>query len=175
MSASSQMLDTPVTGAPRSAVRPFVIVVTAWVLRSTRASAGALGAFLLLRGSRQRPHAEVTAAAPPAKPMQVEVLELVPATVPARPRFLGQTEASLVVEIRSRVKGFIVERAFEEGQKVEQSQVLVRIDPRTNRVVQHFTGAGGGVILVAHGALWLAATPTAIWRLDPKLVEATRD
>ncbi len=51
---------------------------------------------------------------------------------------------------------------------------LVRIDPRTNRVVQHFSGEGGGAILVAHGAVWITATPKAIWRLDPKLVEATR-
>jgi len=51
---------------------------------------------------------------------------------------------------------------------------LVRIDPRTNHVVQQFSGAGGGAVLVAQGALWITATPTAIWRLDPKLVEATR-
>jgi YVTN family beta-propeller protein len=51
---------------------------------------------------------------------------------------------------------------------------LIRIDPRTNRVVQHFSGEGGGAILIAHGALWITATPRAIWRLDPKLVEATR-
>jgi len=91
---------------------------------------GALGAFLYLRGKQHDPKPELSAAAAPAKPMQVEVLPIEAATVPARPSFLGQTEASLVVEIRSRVKGFIVERAFEEGQKVEQGQVLVRIDPR---------------------------------------------
>jgi YVTN family beta-propeller protein len=52
---------------------------------------------------------------------------------------------------------------------------LIRIDPRTNRVVQHFSGEGGGAILIAHGALWITVTPKAIWRLDPKLVEATRE
>jgi streptogramin lyase len=51
---------------------------------------------------------------------------------------------------------------------------LARIDPRTNHVVQLFTGEGGGAILIAQGAVWIAATPKAIWRLDPKLVEATR-
>jgi YVTN family beta-propeller protein len=51
---------------------------------------------------------------------------------------------------------------------------LARIDPRTNHVVQQFTGEGGGAILVAQGAIWIAATPKAIWRLDPKLIEATR-
>lgn len=51
---------------------------------------------------------------------------------------------------------------------------LVRIDPRTNQVVQIFTGAGTASLAVAHGALWIAASPTTVWRLDPKRVEATR-
>ena len=34
---------------------------------------------------------------------------------------------------------------------------LVRIDPRTNKVAQRFSGEGGGAVLVAHGSLWLAA------------------
>jgi virginiamycin B lyase len=51
---------------------------------------------------------------------------------------------------------------------------LVRIDPRTNHIVQLFSGEGGGAILISQGALWITATPKAIWRLDPKLVEATR-
>lgn len=51
---------------------------------------------------------------------------------------------------------------------------LARIDPRTNHVVQQFSGEGGGAVLVAQGAIWITATPTAIWRLDPKLIDATR-
>ena len=51
---------------------------------------------------------------------------------------------------------------------------LVRIDPRTNRVVQMFTGAGSPSLAVAHGSLWLAGSAKAVWRLDPKRVEATR-
>lgn len=51
---------------------------------------------------------------------------------------------------------------------------LTRIDPRTNHVVQQFTGEGGGAVLVSQGAIWITATPTTIWRLDPKLVDATR-
>lgn len=51
---------------------------------------------------------------------------------------------------------------------------LARIDPRTNHVVQQFSGEGGGTILIANGSLWITATPKTIWRLDPKLVEATR-
>jgi virginiamycin B lyase len=51
---------------------------------------------------------------------------------------------------------------------------LVRIDPRSDRVVQRFTGEAGGGVLVAHGAVWVAAGPSLTWRLDPKLVAAMR-
>jgi DNA-binding beta-propeller fold protein YncE len=51
---------------------------------------------------------------------------------------------------------------------------LARIDPRTNHVVQVFSGEGGGTILIASGSIWITATAKTIWRLDPKLVEATR-
>jgi streptogramin lyase len=51
---------------------------------------------------------------------------------------------------------------------------IVRIDPRTNRAVQRFTGEGGGAILVAHGSLWVAAGPQLTWRLDPQLVAGVR-
>ncbi|MDP2055877.1 MAG: hypothetical protein Q8L75_19745 [Acidobacteriota bacterium] len=51
---------------------------------------------------------------------------------------------------------------------------LVRIDPRTNKAVQRFTGPGGGAVLVAHGSLWVAAGPNLTWRLDPLLVAAIR-
>ena len=51
---------------------------------------------------------------------------------------------------------------------------LARIDPRTNTLAQRFTGTGGGVLALGLKAIWLAATPTQIWRIDPKRVEATR-
>ena len=51
---------------------------------------------------------------------------------------------------------------------------ILRIDPRTNRAMQRFTGDGGGAILVAHGSLWVAAGPQLTWRLDPLLVAGVR-
>ncbi len=51
---------------------------------------------------------------------------------------------------------------------------LIRIDPRTNRAVQRFTGDGGGAVLVAHGSLWITAGPQITWRLDPVLIAAMR-
>jgi virginiamycin B lyase len=51
---------------------------------------------------------------------------------------------------------------------------LIRIDPRTNRVAQIFTGPGGGAMALGHGSLWIASGPKTVSRIDPKLVEATR-
>lgn len=51
---------------------------------------------------------------------------------------------------------------------------LSRIDARTNHLAQQFTGPGGGVLAIGLKSIWLTASPTEIWRLDPKRVEATR-
>ena len=89
----------------------------------------ALGMFLYLGRTSQAPHTE-TRGPGPSGPIDVEVVTLESQTVPVTPKFLGQTEASQVVEVRSRVKGFLLERAFKEGQRIEKGQVLFRIDPR---------------------------------------------
>ena len=51
---------------------------------------------------------------------------------------------------------------------------IIRIDPRSNRAVQRFTGQGGGAVLAAHGSLWVAAGAGLTSRLDPLLVSALR-
>jgi streptogramin lyase len=52
---------------------------------------------------------------------------------------------------------------------------ITRIDPRTNKVAQQFTGRGGDSIRVGHGSV-LALEPARAQRLalDPKRIEATR-
>jgi hypothetical protein len=50
----------------------------------------------------------------------------------------------------------------------------VRIDPRTNRAAQRFTGEGGGGVAVGLGSVWVAAGPAVTWRLDPALLAALR-
>ncbi len=63
-------------------------------------------------------------------PVPVEVVTLRSETAPVEMKFLGQTEASLVVEIRARVAGHLIERSFTEGELVEPGQKLFQIDPR---------------------------------------------
>src|SRR5881396_2072462 len=56
------------------------------------------------------------AASTPARPIpEVPVVTVSPGTMPDEPVFIGQTEASRPVEIRSQVTGILKERFFAEG------------------------------------------------------------
>lgn len=66
----------------------------------------------------------------PAPPLPaVEVVTVSAQTVPDEPEFIGQAEASRVVEIRSQVTGIIKERYFAEGRDVKKGDRLYQIDP----------------------------------------------
>jgi hypothetical protein len=51
---------------------------------------------------------------------------------------------------------------------------LTRIDPKDEKVVQQFWGAGGGAIFFGQGSVWLTNLQEGtLWRVDPKRVLAT--
>ncbi len=115
-----------------------------WIVRGTVVVVlvvGAVGAYLYFQSGRHAPAPETRPQAP-AAPLEVDMVTLGSRTVPVTPRFLGQTEASRVVEIRSRVKGFLTERLFEEGQRVTQGEILFRIDPEPFQVERDSAKAG---------------------------------
>ena len=60
---------------------------------------------------------------------QVEVVTVEPQTVPDEPEFIGQAEASRIVEVRPQVTGIIKERFFSEGRDVKKGDRLYQIDP----------------------------------------------
>ncbi|TAL12484.1 MAG: efflux RND transporter periplasmic adaptor subunit [Nitrospirae bacterium] len=69
-------------------------------------------------------------AAAPAGPLpEVGVLTVVAQTIPDDPEFIGQAEASRIVEIRSQVTGIIKSFSFREGRDVKKGQRLYQIDP----------------------------------------------
>jgi membrane fusion protein (multidrug efflux system) len=86
------------------------------------------GAYLYWRSIDAAPRPQT--AAGPGGPIPVHVELVQPRSVPLNLRFLGQTEGSQVVEIRSRVAGYLQQRTFTEGTRVEQGQKLFQIDPR---------------------------------------------
>src|SRR5215831_13526996 len=62
-------------------------------------------------------------------PPEVGVVTIETQTVPDEPEFIGQAEASRIVEIRSQVTGIIQERSFQEGREIKKGEKLYRIDP----------------------------------------------
>jgi membrane fusion protein (multidrug efflux system) len=74
----------------------------------------------------------VQAQAPPAPPPpEVGIITVAPQTLPVSFDFVGVTEASKTVEVRSRVRGFLEERSFEEGAYIEEGTKLFTIDRRS--------------------------------------------
>jgi streptogramin lyase len=65
---------------------------------------------------------------------------------------------------------------FGEG-SVWVSQVgfpVTRIDPKSEKVVQQFWGAGGGILRASGGSLWLFDVERNVAsKLDPKRIQAT--
>lgn len=73
-------------------------------------------------------HSAGNSAAPP--PFEVNVVRVAVRDIPWSSVHLAQTGASREVEVRARVQGILVERAFTEGGFVHKGDVLYRIDAR---------------------------------------------
>lgn len=65
--------------------------------------------------------------APPPPPVGVVTVAFAPVALQAE--WAGRVEARRVAQVRSRVGGIVLERAFAEGSDVRAGQVLFRIDP----------------------------------------------
>ncbi len=63
-------------------------------------------------------------------PKQVVVEPVTSTTVPIYGNYIGLTEASVEVDIRARVDGFVEEMLFTEGAAVKAGDILYRIDNR---------------------------------------------
>ena len=83
----------------------------------------AMGAALFLLSCK----GEVQSSPAPQVP-EIGVLTVTPTSVPDEPEFIGQAEASRIVEIRSQVTGIIQERYFQEGREIKKGDRLYRID-----------------------------------------------
>jgi membrane fusion protein (multidrug efflux system) len=93
-------------------------------------SADATLGLLVCLGLAGAPGCQQEAGAPPPQPVpQVEVITVSLQTVNDEPEFIGQTESSRPVEIRSQVTGIIKERFFQEGRDVKKGAKLYEIDP----------------------------------------------
>lgn len=107
------------------------------------------------------------AASTPARPVpEVPVLTVSPSTMPDEPEFIGQTEASRPVEIRSQVTGILKERFFTEGRDVKQGDRLYQIDPIPFKAAMSSTNAR-----VAQAEARLVQAKQNLARVKPLLAE----
>jgi membrane fusion protein, multidrug efflux system len=95
------------------------------------------GCLFVSACDRKPPQAAGRAGPPP----QVSVVTVQPRTVPIEFSENGQVAASRRVEIRARIRGFILERHFQEGGPVKEGQILYTIDPREYEVMLAQTNA----------------------------------
>ena len=73
------------------------------------------------------------AAAPAPQPPEVAVVTVQRAAVPVTTELPGRTSAFLVAQVRARVDGIVLKRAFKEGGDVKVGQRLYQIDPAPYR------------------------------------------
>ncbi|HEX8751106.1 MAG TPA: efflux RND transporter periplasmic adaptor subunit [Nitrospira sp.] len=92
-------------------------------VQSAAACVLAIGTAMLLSSCK----GEVASSPTPPVP-EIGVVMVTPTSVPDEPEFIGQAEASRIVEIRSQVTGIIQERYFQEGREVKKGDKLYRID-----------------------------------------------
>ncbi|CAO1660756.1 RND efflux pump membrane fusion protein barrel-sandwich domain-containing protein [Halomonas sp. NYA30] len=100
--------------------------------RTRFVSSRAVILFLLLTALLTGCEAKSEEAAAPASPPppEVDVAEIVARPVVLSESFTGRVEAAETVALRARVSGYIQEVAFEEGELVEQGDLLFLIDQR---------------------------------------------
>ena len=70
-------------------------------------------------------------AAPPARLPEAAFITAAPEKMAVENELPGRLESYRTAEVRARVPGIILKRAFEEGAYVKQGQVLFQIDPRS--------------------------------------------
>ena len=92
-----------------------------------------LGASLLLAACNQATSQNPQAPPPP----EVAVIEVHPQTVPLTRELVGRLAPTRVAQVRARVAGIILKRAYTEGTDVEQGEVLYLIDPAPLEAALH--------------------------------------
>ncbi|HEV7323125.1 MAG TPA: efflux RND transporter periplasmic adaptor subunit [Ensifer sp.] len=93
--------------------------------------AAALATAILLSGCQKEDEQPAAAAFPPSA---VAVFTTKTETLPITNELPGRITATRVAEVRPRVSGIVVERVFQQGSKVNEGDVLYRIDPAPFRV-----------------------------------------
>ena len=95
-----------------------------------RVAAGLLAGAIVATPLTEKAFAQAPGGKAPPPPA-VSVETVTPETLPVTYEYAGRVAASREVEVRARVGGILLQRAFEEGSRVKQGDLLFRIDPAT--------------------------------------------
>jgi membrane fusion protein (multidrug efflux system) len=126
-----------------------------------------LAACLLLAGLPGCKDETASAPAPHMPPPPtVQVLTVSPQNVADEPEFIGQSESSRPVEIRSQVTGIVKQRFFQEGRDVKKGDKLYQIDP-----VPFQAAAASAKAMVAQAEARLIQAKQNLARVKPLLKE----
>jgi membrane fusion protein (multidrug efflux system) len=108
----------------------------------------------------------------------VVVAPVVARPVAASVEFVGQTEAFQSVDLRARVKGFLLEQGFKEGNTVKKGDVLFVIDPSEYEAAREVAAAKVGrakaTLLEAANQLERYATLEASGTFSPAQLDAAK-
>lgn len=66
----------------------------------------------------------------PPQPVKVSTLTVTATAIPVTRTFVGQVQSVNLVEVRSKVSGYLIKQSFEEGKVVQEGQELYVIDPK---------------------------------------------
>lgn len=103
-------------------------ILTARASNRPRGSFLLCAALLFLLSGCGQGHTNAVAA-PKAAALPAAVLEVAPQRVPITVEAVGQVEGSKEVEVRARVSGILLKRAYKEGDVVSAGATLFKIDP----------------------------------------------
>jgi len=129
-----------------------------------------LGAGLLLLSACNQATPQNPQSAPPP---EVAVVEVHPQSVPLSRELVGRLAPTRVAQVRARVSGIILERAYREGTDVKQGEVLYRIDPAPLEAVLHSKEAA--LAKAQADATNAAATAKRYRELESKKLIANQD
>jgi RND family efflux transporter MFP subunit len=117
-------------------------------------------ALILCAGCEKKP-----AAAPPG-PTEVVVTPVVQQDVPIVKEWIGTLQGTVDAEIRPKVQGYLLRRAYTEGSVVHKGQTLFEIDPRQFQAAyDQATGA------VGRAEAYLAKTEVDVNRYTPLVAQ----
>ncbi len=97
------------------------------------------------------------AAAPASQPPEVAVVTVQRAAVPVTTELPGRTSAFLVAQVRARVDGIVLKRAFKEGGAVRANQLLYQIDAAPYRAA--LDSAAATLVALRVSDLWRPPLP----------------